>query len=34
VDDELYRERGKKTASEGYISMSKEYLPQTNNGQQ
>ena len=27
-DEELYRERGKKTAREGYVSMSKEYLPQ------
>ena len=31
VDDELYRQRGKKTAREGYVSMSKEYLPQTDN---
>lgn len=28
VDDELYRERGKKTAREGYVTMSREYLPQ------
>jgi uncharacterized peroxidase-related enzyme len=27
-DEELYRERGKKTAREGYVNMSKEYLPQ------
>lgn len=27
-NDELYRERGRKTAKEGYISMSQEYLPQ------
>jgi uncharacterized peroxidase-related enzyme len=27
-DEELYRQRGKKTAKEGYVSMSKEYLPQ------
>jgi uncharacterized peroxidase-related enzyme len=26
-DEELYRERGKKTAQEGYVSMSREYLP-------
>jgi len=26
-DENLYRERGKKTAKEGYVSMSKEYLP-------
>jgi uncharacterized peroxidase-related enzyme len=26
-DEALYRERGKKTAREGYISMSREYLP-------
>ncbi|MGA2672161.1 MAG: peroxidase-related enzyme [Terracidiphilus sp.] len=29
-DEELYRQRGKKTAREGYITMSKEYLPQQN----
>jgi uncharacterized peroxidase-related enzyme len=29
VDDELYRERGKKTAREGYVTMSQEYLPAT-----
>jgi uncharacterized peroxidase-related enzyme len=28
-DEELYRQRGKKTAKEGYITMSQEYLPQT-----
>lgn len=27
-DDELYRQRGKKTAKDGYVAMSKEYLPQ------
>ncbi|MGB7984270.1 MAG: peroxidase-related enzyme [Terracidiphilus sp.] len=27
-DEELYRQRGRKTAKEGYVSMSKEYLPQ------
>ena len=27
VDDELYRERGKKVAREGYVQMSREYLP-------
>jgi len=27
-DEELYRQRGKKTASEGYVSMSREYIPQ------
>ena len=26
-DEELYRERGKKTAKEGYVTMSREYLP-------
>jgi uncharacterized peroxidase-related enzyme len=26
-DEELYRQRGKKTAKEGYVTMSKEYLP-------
>jgi uncharacterized peroxidase-related enzyme len=26
-DEALYRERGKKTAREGYVSMSREYLP-------
>jgi uncharacterized peroxidase-related enzyme len=26
-NEELYRERGKKTAEEGYVSMSREYLP-------
>jgi uncharacterized peroxidase-related enzyme len=29
-DEELYRQRGKKTAKEGYITMSQEYLPQEN----
>ena len=27
-EEELYRERGKKTAREGYVTMSREYLPQ------
>jgi uncharacterized peroxidase-related enzyme len=27
-DESLYRERGKKTAKEGYVTMSREYLPQ------
>jgi len=27
-DEDLYRKRGKKTAKEGYVSMSREYLPQ------
>lgn len=27
VDDELYRERGKKVAREGYVQMSREYMP-------
>lgn len=27
-DEELYRQRGKKTAREGYVVMSQEYLPQ------
>jgi uncharacterized peroxidase-related enzyme len=27
-DEALYRERGKKTAREGYVTMSREYLPQ------
>lgn len=31
VDDELYRERGKKIAREGYVTMSKEYLPAETN---
>jgi uncharacterized peroxidase-related enzyme len=26
-DEELYRQRGRKTAKEGYVSMSREYLP-------
>ena len=29
-DEELYRQRGKKTAKEGYVTMSREYLPQHN----
>jgi len=29
-DEELYRQRGKKTAKEGYITMSQEYLPLEN----
>jgi uncharacterized peroxidase-related enzyme len=33
-DEELYRQRGKKTAKEGYVSMSKEYLPQPDLKQQ
>jgi uncharacterized peroxidase-related enzyme len=27
-DEELYRERGKKTAREGYVAVSKSYIPQ------
>jgi uncharacterized peroxidase-related enzyme len=27
-DEELYRDRGKKTAREGYVTTSKEYIPQ------
>jgi len=27
-DEDLYRQRGKKTAKEGYVNMSREYLPQ------
>ena len=27
-DENLYRERGRKTAREGYVTMSREYLPQ------
>jgi uncharacterized peroxidase-related enzyme len=27
-DEELYRQRGRKTAREGYVTMSQEYLPQ------
>jgi len=30
VDEELYRQRGRKTAKDGYVTMSKEYLPQAN----
>jgi uncharacterized peroxidase-related enzyme len=26
-DEEIYRQRGKKTAKEGYVAMSREYLP-------
>ena len=26
-DEELYRERGKKTSRKGYVTMSREYLP-------
>jgi uncharacterized peroxidase-related enzyme len=29
-DEELYRQRGKKTAKEGYVAMSQEYLQQAN----
>jgi uncharacterized peroxidase-related enzyme len=28
VDENLYRERAKKTAKEGYVTMSREYIPQ------
>jgi uncharacterized peroxidase-related enzyme len=28
-DESLYQERGRKTAREGYVAMSKEYLPQS-----
>ena len=28
-DEELYRERGRKTAREGYVSMSREYIPKS-----
>lgn len=28
-DEELYRQRGKKTAREGYVTMSREYVPQS-----
>ena len=27
-DEDLYRQRGKKTAREGYVNMSREYIPQ------
>jgi uncharacterized peroxidase-related enzyme len=27
-DEDLYRQRGKKTAKEGYVTMSREYIPQ------
>lgn len=33
-DEELYRQRGRKTAREGYVTMSREYLPQSNNPEQ
>jgi len=33
-DEELYRQRGRKTAREGYVSMSSEYLPLQNEPQQ
>ena len=29
VNDELYRERGRKVARDGYVEMSREYLPET-----
>jgi uncharacterized peroxidase-related enzyme len=28
-DESLYRERGRRTARDGYVAMSKEYMPQT-----
>jgi uncharacterized peroxidase-related enzyme len=28
-DEEMYRERGKRVARDGYVTVSKEYLPQT-----
>jgi len=28
LEEELYRQRGKKTAREGYVAVSKEYIPQ------
>ena len=31
-EEALYRERGKKTAREGYVAMSKEYIPVTSPG--
>lgn len=31
-DEDLYRERGKKTAREGYVAMSREYLAQSRRG--
>lgn len=33
-DEELYRQRGRKTAQEGYVAMSREYLPRQNEPQQ
>jgi uncharacterized peroxidase-related enzyme len=33
-DEELYRQRGRKTAKEGYVAMSREYLPQQRESQQ
>ena len=33
-DEELYRQRGKKTAQEGYVTMSREYLPQAETAEQ
>jgi uncharacterized peroxidase-related enzyme len=32
-DEELYRQRGKKTAKEGYVTMSREYLPRSSQKQ-
>jgi hypothetical protein len=31
-EEELYRQRGKKTAREGYVAVSKEYIPQNAGG--
>jgi uncharacterized peroxidase-related enzyme len=31
-DEELYRQRGRKAAKEGYVAMSQEYLPQQQRG--
>jgi len=33
-DEELYRQRGRKTAKEGYVAVSREYLSQHSNAQQ
>ena len=33
-DEELYRQRGRKTAREGYVTMSREYLPQQGHPEQ
>lgn len=33
-DEELYRQRGRKTAQEGYVTMSREYLPQEDHTKQ